>query len=176
MSGGSVDGISATITHPLLGEISVEPVAPERTYALRHQVLRPHQRAEEMRAIDTGDPDELVLGACTGEGEVIGTGVVAPGAPPAILVPVASPGPAWRIRGMATRADARGAGVGQAVLEALVLHVATHGGRLVWCNARVAARRLYERAGLVAVGNVWMEPDIGPHVVMWRGIEAPERT
>lgn len=171
--GASVDAISTVISHPLLGAITVGPVAAERTYALRQEVLRPHQRAEEMAAIDTGGPDGLVLGACTVEGEVVGTGRVAPEAPPALLAALEQVGPAWRIRGMATRADARGAGIGSAVLWALVAHAGAHGGGLVWCNARVAAQHLYERAGFATAGDVWTEPDIGPHVVMWRRVDAP---
>ena len=43
------------------------------------------------------------------------------------------------------------------------------GGELVWCNARTPARRFYERAGFVAHGDEWDEPEIGPHVAMSRG-------
>ena len=45
----------------------------------------------------------------------------------------------WRIRGMATRPDLRGRGLGGLVLDALVDHIAGHGGGLLWCNARVTA-------------------------------------
>jgi GNAT superfamily N-acetyltransferase len=171
--GANVTRICAAISHPRLGAITVGPIAAERAYALRQQVLRPHERVEEMASIDTGDPQELVLGARTARGEIVGTGVVAPGAAPAILGASAASRAAWRIRGMATRADARGVGIASAILVALVAHVTARGGRLVWCNARVAAQRFYERAGFVTAGDVWMEPDIGPHVVMWRRVESP---
>lgn len=163
----SVERIGATVSHPLLGALLVVPIAPERARPLRRQVLRPHQAVEEMAGIDTGHSDELVVGVLTGEGDVVGTGAVAPGAPPGDLAALTGPGPAWRVRAMATRPDARGVGVGTAVLEALFSHVRARGGGVVWCNARVPARRLYERAGLTVFGDVWVDPDIGPHVVMW---------
>jgi predicted GNAT family N-acyltransferase len=46
--------------------------------------------------------------------------------------------------------------------------VADHGAGVIWCNARVPAIGFYRRGGFVAQGDVWEEPEIGPHVVMWR--------
>jgi CDP-diacylglycerol--glycerol-3-phosphate 3-phosphatidyltransferase len=81
--------------------------------------------------------------------------------------------PGWRFRGMAT--DPTGA--------ARV--------RVCWCSTRwwrtspsTAAGALvqrphpgahfYERAGLVVRGEEWVDPEIGPHVVMWRRVPAPD--
>lgn len=75
----------------------------------------------------------------------------------------------WRVRGMATEPDARGAGVGSAVLGALLDHARQHGGGGVWLNARTPARSFYERHGFSVQGEVWDEPEIGPHVLMIRG-------
>jgi predicted GNAT family N-acyltransferase len=36
----------------------------------------------------------------------------------------------------------------------------------VWCNARVRARSLYERAGFTVVSEEFDVPEIGPHLVM----------
>ncbi len=74
------------------------------------------------------------------------------------------PGPARR---------GRGEGAGALVLDALVAHVAAHDGGLLWCNARTPVRSFYERAGFVARGEEWVDPEIGPHVVMWRRVPAP---
>ena len=81
----------------------------------------------------------------------------------------------WRLRGMATRADLQGKGIGSMVLKAALEHVGTEGGELIWCNARVSALAFYERAGFRTWGEPWEIPGHGPHVVMWRRIE-PERT
>jgi predicted GNAT family N-acyltransferase len=69
---------------------------------------------------------------------------------------------------MATHPDVRGRGFGGIVLAALLDHVAVQGGGLVWCNARVAARNLYARAGFTARGAVFDIPGIGPHLQMGR--------
>jgi GNAT superfamily N-acetyltransferase len=76
--------------------------------------------------------------------------------------------PGWRVRGMATDPAHRGRGAGALVLDALVAHAAAGAGCVLWCNARTPARAFYERAGLVVRGAEWVDPEIGPHVGMWR--------
>jgi GNAT superfamily N-acetyltransferase len=79
---------------------------------------------------------------------------------------------AWRVRGMATRSDSRGSGLGSKVLERLVSHVVEHSGRLLWCTARPAAVRLYERFGFVTRGGPQEVTGLGPHFTMWRELVA----
>jgi GNAT superfamily N-acetyltransferase len=142
---------------------TVELVDPSVTAPLRRAVLRPHQTIEEMRAsVDEGEG--VVHAAAWRDGEVVGAGSVRPEPPP--WEPGATG--AWRIRGMATAADHRGEGVGARVLAALLGHAADAGASIVWCSARIPARAFYERAGFAATGEPWVDPDIGPHVHMWR--------
>lgn len=86
-----------------------------------------------------------------------------------LIVPEGEPG-AWRIRGMATEPAARGHGAGGAILAGLIDHARGQGASRIWCNARVPARGLYERAGLTAVSAEFEIEPIGPHVVMERRI------
>jgi ribosomal protein S18 acetylase RimI-like enzyme len=72
----------------------------------------------------------------------------------------------WRIRGMATLPAARGRGVGTALLARCISHAREAAGERVWCNARVRARSLYERAGLRVVGEEFDIAGIGPHLLM----------
>ena len=134
--------------------IEVRRVGPERTRPLRQQVLRP------AGTLAPDDPAAVHLAAVDG-GEVVGTGVVITATPP-----FAYDGAAWRLRGMATDPGRRGEGIGSAVLAAVLLHVETEGGGLLWCNARTPARAFYERAGLRSWGEPWDDPTIGPHIVM----------
>jgi GNAT superfamily N-acetyltransferase len=69
----------------------------------------------------------------------------------------------WRVRGMATAPEARGRGLGARVLSELLAHARAHGATSIWCAARPAAMSLYERAGFVAVGEPWDDPELGPH-------------
>jgi GNAT superfamily N-acetyltransferase len=138
----------------------VREVTAAETAELRRQVLRGGRPVEL-----PGDADPAFhVGVFDGD-ELVGTGNVrvdpAPWAPGA---------PAWRLRGMATAPSHRGQGVGAVVLDALMAQARAHGGGLLWCNARTPARTFYERAGLVTRGEPWVDPEIGPHVVMWRDL------
>jgi ribosomal protein S18 acetylase RimI-like enzyme len=82
-----------------------------------------------------------------------------------LVGPEGGPG-AWRIRGMATIPEARGRGAGTAVLSALVEHAVSNGATRIWCNARIGARSLYERAGFRVDSEQFEIPEIGPHYVM----------
>ena len=77
---------------------------------------------------------------------------------------------AWQLRGMATADGWRDQGVGAATVAAAVDHVAGQGASLLWCNARVAARTFYERAGFTVDGEVFDVAGIGPHLPMARPI------
>ncbi len=84
-----------------------------------------------------------------------------------LIGPQGGPG-SWRVRGMATAPRARGAGAGTAVLTALLDHAAAEGAQRVWCNVRIGARSLYERAGFHVSSEEFELPEIGPHLVMER--------
>jgi GNAT superfamily N-acetyltransferase len=149
-------------------DIRVERVEPEVTLPLRWRVLRAHRDPAEMAPWPgEHDPGTVHFAALTPDGEVVGSAVVLPDGFP--LMPRRAD--AWRLRGMATAAGLRGHGVGAAVLRQVMGYVAERGGGLIWCNARVPARRFYQRAGFTALGAEWDEPQIGPHVTMWREIE-----
>jgi len=101
-------------------------------------------------------PDAFAVGVAR-DGELVSVGFIAPD--------LAEPG-SWRIRGMASAPESRGRGYGAAVLDALVAHARQRGATRIWCNARIGARTLYERAGFRVVSDVFELPEIGPHYVM----------
>lgn len=131
-------------------------------------MLRPGAPPDRVRWPADDLPDAAAFAARDASGTVVGTAIVYPEACP---WQPDRPG-AWRLRGMATDEGRRSAGIGGAVLEAIVDHVARAGGTLVWCNARVPARRFYERGGFRAHGQEWEDPEIGPHIAMWRPVGA----
>jgi GNAT superfamily N-acetyltransferase len=148
-------------------DYTVRPVPIERTLALRKAVLRPYlPEGDPYVLADDHLPTTVVFGAVTPDETVIGIGRLTPEPPPFTTERKQS----WRLRGMATSPESRNVGVGSAVLRALIGYVADSGGGILWCNARVGALGLYERGGLQRWGDVWEEPRIGPHVVMWRNI------
>ena len=76
-------------------------------------------------------------------------------------------GATGRIGRMATDAAARGRGHGAAVLEELHRQAVRRGVREIELHAQLPARRFYERAGYVAVGQEYEEAGIR-HVTMRR--------
>jgi GNAT superfamily N-acetyltransferase len=132
--------------------VVVRAVAPEVTFPLRQAVLRPHQQVAELAEHDDSAPGARAFAAFDPAGRVVGTGVVS------------RRPPGWQVRAMAVDPSCRGQGIGSEILAAILAHVRSAGGGLVWCNARTPAVALYERAGFVAVGTPFDLPHIGPHL------------
>jgi GNAT superfamily N-acetyltransferase len=144
-------------------DVVVREIPVADTRPLRHRILRPHESIEYL--ISHEPPDAFAVGAFAVGGRLVAVGFIGRDGEPG----------AWRVRGMATEPDARGRGAGSAVLAALLDHALRFGSHpshpptRVWCNARVPARSLYERAGFTVVSEEFDQPHIGPHLVMeWR--------
>jgi GNAT superfamily N-acetyltransferase len=163
--------------------ITVELVPAWTTWPLRQEVLRPgrpvrdciypgedDRRCAHVAAVQRAPAERTGprrAGPAGAEFTVVAVGVVLPDAPD--WEPDGDDG--WRLRGMATRPDVRGQGLGGRVLDRLIDHVVDQGGGLLWCNARTPALHLYQRAGFSPRGDVFELPEIGPHQVMWRIVE-----
>lgn len=161
---GTVDAVPTGHDDTGTAAVAVARVPPELTHPLRRRVLRPGATPGSVRLSADDHPATAAFAATTPAGEVVGTAIVYPERCP---WQPQRPG-AWRLRGMATDPDRRSGGIGARVLGAVLDHVRRQGGALVWCNARTPARRFYERAGFAAHGEPWDDPDIGPHIAMWR--------
>jgi len=144
---------------------TVEQIPVARTYALRQAVLRPGRSLGEVALAGDSLPTTVAFGAVTADDEVIGIARVSREAPP-----FQADAHGWRLRSMATRPAERGRGVGSAILDVVIAHCAANGGGTLWCSARLGATSLYARAGMQPWGEVWEEPEIGPHVIMWRHV------
>lgn len=147
--------------------VSVEQVDPYATVWLRQRVLRPHQSYDEVLA-ETDVPELFAIGALV-ERSLVSCVVAHPDPFPGAGGPAGRSG-VWRLRGMATDPAHRGQGHGAAVLDRLLDELRLRGAAVVWCNARTAAVGLYLRAGFAELGEPWIDPDIGPHVRMWRDL------
>ncbi|HEX9953212.1 MAG TPA: GNAT family N-acetyltransferase [Rubricoccaceae bacterium] len=153
--------------------VTVRRVPAATVHPLRTRVLRPDWPPGRLLTLDADS--EAIHVAAEFDGEIVGVATVYPEAPDErargpIPEEAFAPGAAWQLRGMATAAAAQGQGIGTLVLAAAVEAVRDGGGRMLWCHARVAAVPFYERAGLVAVTDIFEIGDIGPHVVMWRRV------
>jgi GNAT superfamily N-acetyltransferase len=141
--------------------VEIVALAPQGVRPLRQAVLRPHERAEDL--VWPGDEASAALhaGARDDSGAIVGVATVVP--EPYPRDPRSGD---WRLWGMATAPDARGRGVGRALLATCLANARGHGARRVWCTARTGALRFYERAGFAVESDVFDVPGIGPHVYM----------
>jgi predicted GNAT family N-acyltransferase len=145
----------------------IRPIPAADGRPLRHSVLRPGQPFEDTFYAGDDDADTVHLGAFDDARLV---GVVSLYREPR----PGGPGSGWRLRGMATEPDVRGAGFGAALLAGCVDHVAAAGGGgELWCNARASAIGFYRRGGFEVVGGEFDVAGIGPHVVMVRPVPQP---
>jgi GNAT superfamily N-acetyltransferase len=142
-------------------ELVVRQIAAAQTRPLRQQVLRPGRPPESSVYAGDDDGSTFHAGAFL-DGQLVGIA--------SLYAEGRSDGPpgGWRLRGMATSPPFRQRGVGRALLEASLEHVAGHGGGELWCNARTAALDFYARAGFDVVSEPFEIAGIGPHVVMRR--------
>lgn len=140
------------------------------TRLLRHNVLRPHQRPEDLFFTGDDAADTGHFGAFDSNGGLVGVAsVYRTAADPsrAAVSPLIVGDRAWQLRGMATDPSVRGQGKGGELLLACLAHASALGGAALWCNARSSVRGFYERFGLRVEGPEFSLPNIGPHLWMW---------
>ncbi|HZP90882.1 MAG TPA: GNAT family N-acetyltransferase [Actinomycetota bacterium] len=163
-------------------DAEIRPVGLEQIRLVRHRLLRPRERPEELVYAGDDASDALHLGAFEGE-QLVGIASVVRQAITAELASQAGGEPTegtpqevqWRLRGMATFPHARGRGHGARLVWGCVEHARSLGGRLLWCTARLSAEGFYRRLGFEGRGRVFGVPGLGPHELMLRWIEPAAR-
>ncbi len=143
----------------------IRTISAAETIAVRWPILRPGFPRET--AVFDGDdaPGTLHFGAFDGDALV---GVASTYLAPFLAKPEVSP--TWQLRGMATLPEVRGAGFGQALLDACVAAAREKGAALIWCNARTSAAKFYAQHGWQVAGAEFDIATVGPHFRMWRGL------
>jgi len=149
------------------GPFRIEAVAfadaADDLLAVREQVFVAEQHVPVEEERDVLDPRCLHVLARDRAGTAVGTGR---------LVPPRDDEPA-RIGRMAVLRDWRGAGVGDALLHALLRLAREQGWVDVALNAQVGAQAFYARHGFLPVGGRFMEAGI-EHQAMRRRIDRPQ--
>ena len=147
-------------------DMEITPVEPRALWPLRHSVLRPHQRLDEMHYRGDDLPGTIHLAAFDTQAGP------ADEQPIAIVSLYITPKPGdgrptdYRLRGMAVAPAWQGRGVGSALIRACLTEVARLGGTRVWCNARDTAKGFYTAMGFDFHGDQFDIVDIGPHYLM----------
>lgn len=147
------------------GSVLVRTATAEEVVGLRQRVLRPHQPPSAL--LDTADDLAAVdLAAVTPNGRVVACTRLCR-EPPSWTAQTAE---WWRVRNMATSAQARGAGLGRRLVDAALQRARAAGAERVWCAARTASVDFYTRCGFEPMTDTWHDPELGPHVGMARPV------
>lgn len=130
---------------------------------VRHAVLRPGLPLETARFEGDDEPATHHFGAFLPAGENV--------ACVSCMQRQRDGADAWQVRGLATRADLAGRGIGRALLAFALAELRDEAGaRFVWCNARVSALDFWKRAGWSVASDVFDIAGVGPHRVLERQI------
>ncbi len=78
--------------------------------------------------------------------------------------------PSIQLRGMATKPNFRGMGLGRDLVEYALTESAERGYDVIWCNAREHAVLFYEKLGFDVKSEIFMVPRVGLHFVMARDL------
>jgi ribosomal protein S18 acetylase RimI-like enzyme len=148
-----------------MSEFEVRAVEAAEVRPLRRALLRPHQQIEELFYFGDDHPEALHVGGYL-NGKMVGIATISPRP-----MPGRRERRAWQLQGIAVGPRQRGNGLGSLLLQACFAHAAAHGGRLVWCNARVGVSGFYERGGFRPEGKPFEHPVTGPHYRMYRPLE-----
>jgi GNAT superfamily N-acetyltransferase len=132
--------------------------------ALRHAVLRAGMPRAAADFDGDDEPATIHVGAFLPDGAVAGCAS-------AMRRPFEDR-PAYQLRGMATRPDLVGRGIGTRVLRFVEQALAPE---FLWCNARAPAVDFYRRAGWRVVSDVFDIPTAGPHYRMTRDLTTAGR-
>jgi GNAT superfamily N-acetyltransferase len=145
---------------------TVEQVSPETTRPLRQALLKQSSTLEDLAQSDGSYPTAGYYAAIGQRGRILAVASARPEAPP---WPHEAEHP-WRVRAVATVDEARGRGIGSAVMRAVLNHIRSHGGDFAWLNGRTPARAFYQHLGFIQHGGEWNDPESGPHMTMVRSL------
>ncbi|MGB7785541.1 MAG: GNAT family N-acetyltransferase [Salinimicrobium sp.] len=143
--------------------LEIREISAEETYPVRRPVLRPGRPAKE--CIFNGDegPDTIHLGAFITD-RVVAVASYMHQKNPLFEAPVQ-----YQLRGMAVLEDFQKQGLGQQLLKTGEKILKDRFiNPLLWFNARETAIEFYKKFGYQTRGQIFMIPNVCPHIVMFR--------
>lgn len=136
----------------------VREVSAGATHELRRLVLRAGNPDADVVFDGDAEPGSFHLGVVDGNGAVVAVASAHPA--PTARRPGAL---AWRLRGMAVDPTQQGAGLGTALLDAMVSRVRELGAEVMWAAGRDHALGFYRRRGWAVVGEGYQAGGGLPH-------------
>lgn len=138
----------------------IQFIKAKDTWPIRHRVLRPHQTLEDCDYPNDRNPESFHLGVFE-EDQLVGVGSFYAEKHEALK--------GWkqyRLRGMATLPEVRGAGHGAALVRFAMEHLRAQRADLLWFNARSNALGFYAKLGFTVFGDAFHIDGIGEHFLM----------
>jgi GNAT superfamily N-acetyltransferase len=126
--------------------MTIHPIAPAQTYALRHAVLWPEKPLDYVKLPD--DDAGQHFGAFEAEKLV------------AVISLFVGPDGVARFRKLAADPAWQGRGIGSALLRHTIAAAVAQGAHALWCDARYHTLAFYEQFGLRPEGEVFYKGPI----------------
>lgn len=140
----------------------IQPISASLTRPLRHLVLWPHLPSVSDCTTDVDDREDTIHLGAFQDGQLVAIGTFFPQGSPKLKA--TRP---FRLRAMASHPQSRGTGAAMALIQYSLRMLPALGADALWCDARIAAVGFYEKAGLMALPEVYEVPSIGPHQFMF---------
>lgn len=125
--------------------LTIQSIAAEQTYELRHTVLWPDKPLEYVKV--ENDADGHHYGAFL-KGDLVA------------VISLFVDGQTARFRKFATRPDCQRQGIGTWLLNQVIAEAKRLGATTLWCDARLDAADFYKRFGMEAVSEVFYKGPI----------------
>ncbi|PIE48198.1 MAG: GNAT family N-acetyltransferase [Flavobacteriales bacterium] len=77
---------------------------------------------------------------------------------------------AYQLRGMAVDDAFQSQGIGRQLITCALAELTKRNSSLLWCNARQHAIGFYRNMGFQTIGEEFIVPHIGPHIVMFKDL------
>ena len=74
----------------------------------------------------------------------------------------------YQLRGMAVDEIYRQQKIGQRILNDSLAFLDSNEIDLIWCNARQESWRFYHKYGFESIGDYFLIPDVGQHILMYK--------
>ena len=76
----------------------------------------------------------------------------------------------YQLRGMAVEKAYQQQKIGQSLLNSSMASLQLKKAGLIWCNAREESWRFYQKNGFKTLGEFFLIPDVGQHILMYKYI------
>lgn len=145
------------------GELRYRRCSLDEVLTLRHAELRPGFPIDTAHFDGDDEATTLHFGAFGDSGANLGCA--------SFMLNTWQDEPAYQLRGMATRADRAGQGIGAALLAHAIAELQRHTDvRRVWGNARNNAIGFYVKQGWTIASDEFNIPGVGPHFKITRDL------